>query len=94
MLSSAVSVKCKFCGNSFRAVPEKAVCQKCGRPANRALELPWRVISLLVPFLGIGNALLIRPNSPVASNQGLVASMLGLCVDGVLIYLARAAMLI
>ena len=86
MLSSAVRVKCRFCGNSFLARPELAVCQKCGRPANRALEIQWRIISFLVPFIGIGNALLIRPHSPVASNQGFVTSIVGVIAYGLIYY--------
>lgn len=59
------------------APPADAVCQKCNRPANKPLDARWRAASFLVPPVGIGNALWIRPHSPVASKQGLVASIAG-----------------
>lgn len=74
------------------AVPADAVCQKCGRPANKPLDTKWRAVSLLLPPVGIGNALWIRPHSPVASNQGLVASLIGCVVYAVLYILLHSVL--
>jgi ribosomal protein L37E len=75
--SSSVQVKCKFCGNTFTADPRLAVCAKCGRPANKPLEKSWLIASFCVPFIGFFHSLMIRPHSPLAGNQGLVASIIG-----------------
>lgn len=89
MRAASVKIKCSFCGNSFMAPPADAVCQKCGRPANKPLDARWRAISFLVPPVGLGNALWIRPHSPVAFMQGLVASIAGFVVFGVIYGLLR-----
>jgi ribosomal protein L37E len=78
--ASAVQVKCKFCGNTFMAQPKKAVCAKCGRPANKSLAKTWLVASLLVPVVGFVNSLVIRPHSPVAASQGLWGALIGSAV--------------
>ncbi len=67
---SVVQVHCSFCGNTFSAPPQDAVCPKCSRPANRPLKAMWRALSLLVPPLGLIYALIIRSHSPVAAFQG------------------------
>ena len=79
---SASSIKCRFCGNTFLAQPEEAVCKKCGCPANRPLNARWRAASLLVPPVGIANAAVMRPHSPLAAKQGLIFSGIGIIVYG------------
>lgn len=75
---ATVRIKCSFCGNTFHARPGDAVCPKCQRPANRDLAPLWRVLSFLLPLLGLGYALLIRAHSPLAANQGVKWSLGGL----------------
>ncbi len=74
---ATVQIKCSFCRNSFYARPESAVCPKCERPANRDLPILWRVLSIVVPLLGLGYALSIRPHSPVAARQGFKWALVG-----------------
>lgn len=59
------------------ALPSQAKCAKCGRPANKPLDIAWMAASFLVPFVGFLNSLLIRPHSPFAANQGLWAAIVG-----------------
>jgi ribosomal protein L37E len=75
--SSSVQVKCNHCGNTFRAQARLAVCAKCGRPANRPLKKFWLVASFFFPVVGFLNSFMIRPHSPLASNHGLIASIIG-----------------
>ncbi|PQV63433.1 hypothetical protein B1R32_11288 [Abditibacterium utsteinense] len=82
--TSAVKVKCSFCGNTFYAAPREAVCPKCSRPANRELPLLWRALSLFLPPLGFVYALVIRAHSPVAGLQGLICSAVGALIYGAL----------
>ena len=77
---SAVAVKCKFCGNVFTAQPHRAVCVKCGRPANKSLEALWVAIAFFLPFLGLIYALTIRSHSPRAAQQGIKVSFAGVVV--------------
>jgi ribosomal protein L37E len=90
--ASSVQVKCKFCGNTFMAQPKKAVCAKCGRPANKGLVTTWLIASYVVPVVGFINSLVIRPHSPVAASQGLWAALIGSAVY-TLIYLVLHSIL-
>ena len=87
--TSAVKVKCSFCGNTFYAVPKEAICPKCSRPANRNLPAVWRAASLLVPPFGLIYGLIIRLHSPIAGMQGLLFSILGALIYSA-IWVARS----
>lgn len=75
--SATIKIKCSFCGNTFYARVQEAVCPKCERPANRDLPALWRAISLFLPPVGLIYALVIRAHSPVAALQALKWSLLG-----------------
>ncbi|RYX83268.1 hypothetical protein EON83_15505 [bacterium] len=73
-----IKVKCSFCGNTFYSTPREAVCRKCNRPANRPMSIPLRIAAFFVPIFGLPYSLWLRPHSPLAGNQGLAVSLIGL----------------
>ena len=90
-VKGATIIRCGYCENVFSAVPRKAVCLKCKRPANRPLFWPLMLLSVACFPAGLLTSLLLRKSQPYAASQAVLFSVVGAAIWMAIYFVVQSA---